>query len=81
MEDLPKGWTAQEVRRGPLQEAQEKLRASSAEPEPEEPKTVTKRKTVSELRELAAERDIEGYSSMKKGELLDALDADDDEQH
>ena len=30
-------------------------------------------KTVSELRELAKEKDIKGYSTMKKAELIDAL--------
>ena len=29
--------------------------------------------TVSQLRELAKEKDIKGYSTMKKAELLDAL--------
>ena len=29
--------------------------------------------TVAELRELAKEKDIKGYSTMKKAELLDAL--------
>ena len=30
-------------------------------------------KTVSELRELAKEKEIKGYSTMKKSELLEAL--------
>ena len=29
--------------------------------------------TVSQLRELAKEKDIKGYSTMKKAELIDAL--------
>ncbi|MCI5553001.1 MAG: Rho termination factor N-terminal domain-containing protein [Tenericutes bacterium] len=29
--------------------------------------------TVAELRELAKSKDIKGYSTMKKAELLDAL--------
>ena len=30
-------------------------------------------KTVAELREMAKEKDIKGYSTMKKAELIDAL--------
>ena len=30
-------------------------------------------KTVAELRELAKDKDIKGYSTMKKAELIDAL--------
>ena len=53
----------------------------SVKVEAKEEKTTTKKaakvdlstKTVAELRELAKEKDIKGYSTMKKADLLDAL--------
>ena len=41
------------------------------EPKKEEAKIDSK--TVSELRELAKEKNIKGYSTMKKSELIEAL--------
>lgn len=52
----------------------EKKEVKTEEVKKEEKKEVSLDKmTVAELRELAKEKDIKGYSTMKKAELLDAL--------
>jgi len=55
----------------------EKVEAPKAKEENTEKKAVVSedltKKTVAELRELAKQKDIKGYSTMKKSELVDAL--------
>ncbi len=60
-----------EVKESPKAETEEK--AETVETKKAEVKEDLTTKTVSELREIAKSKDIKGYSTMKKAELLEAL--------
>ncbi len=63
-----------EVKENPkAQEEKETQQTEIVEPKKAEVKDDLTKKTVSELRELAKAKDIKGYSTMKKAELLEAL--------
>lgn len=51
----------------------EKVEKTTAKKEVKEEKEDLSKLTVSELKKLAKEKNIEGYTTMKKAELLDAL--------
>jgi len=61
-----------EVKESPKAEKEE-VKAEAKETKKAEVKEDLNSKTVSELRELAKAKDVKGYSTMKKAELIDAL--------
>ena len=61
--------SSEKVEKAPKEEAKKEVKSEPKKAEKEDLTT----KTVAELRELAKAKEIKGYSTMKKAELIEAL--------
>lgn len=64
--------SSEKVEKAPKEEVKKEVKEVKSEPKKAEKEDLTA-KTVSELRELAKAKEIKGYSTMKKAELIEAL--------
>ncbi len=66
--------SSEKVEKNPKEEVKEEKPVKEVKSEPKKANTEDlTTKTVAELREMAKEKEIKGYSTMKKAELIDAL--------
>ncbi len=65
--------SSEKVEKNPKEEVKDQKPVKEVKSEPKKATEDLTTKTVAELREMAKEKEIKGYSTMKKAELIDAL--------